>query len=217
MLPVLVVVSKRDGRSVRNPTTTLLVAWVWLLLAVAFAAQAGRYTYLTFYQGGPDELLRSKIIGLADGIPLALLCLSNFFLQRKTALESLVIQILMTVTVGLGLCFLGVGLFDIFDSWPDPEKSFQPSSLLLITLGFVGYPLGVVLVAHRYWRRSATMTLPGVTLLPFSICIGLHILEFLVWWFWPFGSASLYGSASLALFFAATNFSLLTSPTDLRP
>ena len=108
----------------RKPTTTHLVAWVWLLLAVAFAAQAGRYTYLTFYQGGPDELLRSKIIGLADGIPLALLCLSNFFLQRKTALESLVIQILMTVTVGLGLCFLGVGLFDIFDSWPDPEKSF---------------------------------------------------------------------------------------------
>ncbi|MBA5873847.1 MAG: hypothetical protein GDA66_04745 [Nitrospira sp. CR1.2] len=188
---------------------------MWLLLAVGFAVQAGRYIYLTFYQGDPDELLRSKIIGLADGIPLAILCFSNFFLQSKRGLGGLAVRILVSVTVGLGLCFLGAGIWDVFESWPDPEKSLRLSSLILIAFGFVGYPLGVLLVAYRHWTRSTTMTLPRVTLLPFSICIGLHILEFLVWWFWPFGSASLYGAASLALFFAATNFSLLTSSTDL--
>ncbi len=192
-------------------------AWVWLLLAVGFVVQAGRYIHMTFYQGDPDELLRSKIIGLADGIPLAMLCLSIFFLQRRTRLGGLVSWFMVSVSVSLGLCFLGVGIFDIFESWPEPEKSFQSDSLILIIVGFVGYPLGVVLVAYRYLSRSVTMTLPGVTFLPFLICIGLHILEFLVWWFWPFGLASLYGAASLALFFAATNFSLLTSSTALRP
>lgn len=218
MLPVLVVVSQGHGRPVNNPTTPHRLAWVWLLLAVSFAVEAGRHIYLRFYQEGPGELLLDKISGLAFlGIPLSVLCLSNFFLLRRTRLRGLVVQIFVNVTIGLGLCFLGVGLFDIFDSWPDPEKSFQPGSLILIILGFVGYPLGVVLVAYRYWSRSAMMTVSKATILPFSLCIGLHILEFLVWWFWPFGSASLYGAASLALFFAATNFSLLTSSTDLRP
>ncbi len=200
----------------RKPTTTHLLAWVWLFLAVGFLGEALRYIYLTFYQGDPGEPFRSKIVGLADGIPLAMLCFSIFLLRRGIRFRGAFVRVLASVTVGLGLYFLGVGLFDIFESWPDSEKSFQPGSLLLITLGFVGYPLGVGLVGYRYWSHRVTM--PGLMAasLPFLVCIGLHILEFLVWWFWPFGGASLYGAASLALFFAATNFSLLTSSTDLQ-
>jgi uncharacterized membrane protein YphA (DoxX/SURF4 family) len=190
---------------------------VWLLLAVGFTAVDVRYIYLTFYQEGPGELFLNKILGLADGIPLAVLCLSIFFLQRRTRLRGLAVQILVSVAIGLGLCFLVVGIFEIFDSWPEPEKSLHPGSLLLITLGFVGYPLGVLLVAYRYWSHRDTMAGSMATSLPFFVCIGLHILEFLVSWFWPFGLASLFGAASLAFFFAATNFSLLTRSTDLRP
>ena len=200
-----------------NPTTTNRWAWVWLFLAVCFAGVTGREIYRAFYQEVFGELFLSKILGLTDGVPLAMLCLSIFFLQRKTRLGGLVSWVMVTVTVCLGLCFLGVGLFEIFDSWPEPEKSLHPGSLILITLGFVGYPLGVVLVAYRYWSHRATMAGSMATSLPFFVCIGLYILEFLVWWFWPFGSASRFGAASLALFFAATNFSLLTSSTDLRP
>ena len=201
-----------------NPTTTHRWAWVWLLLAVGFTGLTVRDIYRTFYQEVFGELLLDKILGLADGIPpLAMLCFSIFFLQRRTRLRGLVVQILVSMTIGLGLCFLGVSLFEIFDSWPEPEKSLQPGSLILISIGFIGYPLGVLLVAYRYWSRRATMAGPMATSLPFLVCIGLYILAFPLSWVWPFGSVSLYGAASLALFFAATNFSLLTSSTDLRP
>ena len=195
----------------RKLTTTHLVAWVWLFLAVGFAGEALRYIYLTFYQGDPGEPLRSKIIGLADGIPLAVLCFSIFFLRRGIIFRGPFVRILASVTVGLGLCFLGIGIFDIFESWPDPEKSLQPGSLVLITIGFVGYPLGVLMAAYRYWSQSLSMAghRIRITSLPFFLCIGLHILELVLWWFWPFSQAFLYGAASLALFFAATNFTLL--------
>jgi hypothetical protein len=216
VLPVLVVVSQGRGRSVNNPTTLHRLAWVWLLLAVGFAGVTVRDIYRTFYQEVFGELLLDKILGLADGIPpLAVLCLSIFFLQRRTRLRGLVVQILVSMTIGLGLCFLGVSLFELFDSWPEPEKSFQPGSLILIILGFVGYPLGVVLVGYRYWNRRATMAGLMATSWPFLVCLGLYILAFPLSWVWPFGSASLYAAASLALFFAATNFSLLTNSTDL--
>jgi hypothetical protein len=202
---------------VNNPIMPYRSTWVWLLLAVGFTAVAVRDIYRTFYQEVFGELFFDKIIGLVDGMPLATLCFSIFFLQRRTQLRGPAVQMFVSVTLGLGLFFLGAGIFDIFDSWPEPEKSLQPSSLILIILGFVGYPLGVLLVAYRYWSRRTIMAGTRAMILPFFVCIGLHILEFFVWWFWPFGSASLYGAASLALFFAATNFSLLTSSTDLRP
>ena len=218
MLPVLVVVSQGQGRSVNNPTTPHRLAWVWLLLAVGFTAEAGRYIYLRFYQEGPGELLRDKILGMAYwGIPLAMLCLSIFFLQRRTRLGWLVSWVMVSVSVSIGLCFFGVSIFDIFESWPEPEKSLQPDSLLLITIGFIGYPLGVLLVAYRYWNRRATTVGTRATILPFFLCVGLHIMQFPLSWFWPFSPAIQYGAASLALFFAATNFSLLTNSTDLRP
>jgi hypothetical protein len=164
---------------VNNPITPHRWAWVWLLLAVGFAAEGGRYIYLTFYQEDYGELFRSKITGLAFlGIPLTMLCLSNFFLQRRTQLRGLVVQILVSVTLGLGLCFLGVGIFDIFESWPEPEKSLQPSSLILITLGFVGYPLGVLLVAYRYWSRRATMTISKATISPCPVRLSGRDFEF---------------------------------------
>lgn len=186
-LPRFLVVMEQRGESMKKLEATYLVTWIWLFLAVGFGVQAGRYIYLTFFQGNPDELLRSKIMGLADGIPLAMLCLSNFFLQKKAGLGGRAVRILVSLTVGLGLCFLGAGILNIFQSWPEPEKTLQPSSLLLIMLGFVGYPLGVVLVAYRYWSHRATIAGPMATSLPFFVCIGLHILEFVVWLVWPLG------------------------------
>lgn len=193
----------------RKPTTNHLLAWVWLFLAVGFLGEALRYIYLTFYQGDPGEPFRGKIVGLADGIPLAMLCFSIFLLRRGIMFRGASVWVLASVTVGLGLYFLGVGLFDIFESWPDSEKSFKAGSLVLITIGFVGYPLGVLAAAYRYWSQRVSMIGHGVASLPFFFCIGLHVLELLLWWFWPFSQVFLYGAASLALFFAATNLTLL--------
>ena len=202
----------------KNQNMTHPWALVWLFLTVAFTAEALHYIYLTFYQEGPGELLRSKISGLTFlGIPLATLCLSLLFLQRRAILRPVIVRVMVSVSIALGVGFLGVGLWDVFIAWPDPEKTLLPESLLLSLLGFVGYPLSIVFAAYRYWSHGARIAIPRTAILLFVACIGLHLLQFASSWFWPFSQALRYGAASLALFFAATNFSLLQRSVDLRP
>lgn len=181
---------------------------IWSLLTALFLVQGLYYVYLiSLPSEGTTELLLDKLYGFATfGFPLAALCASILLLKIRTRLSNGSTYGIALLMGSLGVVFLLVGIYAVYEAWPEPEMNMSLKALVSTFIGFVVYPVGVLFVAWRYFDRSDIVNSNFVQAVPFFICLAAHIMQFALEVLWPFAEVFRFGGAALALLFSAVNF-----------
>lgn len=186
----------------------------WGGLAVLFFLQGLYYVYLIALPSeGSAELLLDKLSGFATfGFPMAALCASIFLLKAKIRLSDMPARTLAFFLGGLGTLFLAIGIYAVYFLWPDPQKAIDPKTVMSIVVGFVAFPVAVLLLPWNYMKRGDIRQNSTAQMVPFVICLVAHVLQFILAVLWPFSEALRFGGASLALLYSAVNsYNLRTS------
>jgi hypothetical protein len=181
---------------------------VWGLLAVLFFLQGLYYVYLIALPSeGSAELLLDKLSGFATfGFPMAALSTGIFLFKTKMRFPDQAARSLALVLGGLGILFLAIGIYAVYFLWPDPQKTIDLMTIVSIFVGFLVYPVVVLLLPWIYMKRGDLRRNSTAQMVPFVICLAAHMLQFVLAVVWPFSEVLRFGGASLALLYSAVNF-----------